>query len=164
MRRSVMTLAAISLATALPFGTAMAADTGSMGNSYTPTEQTQSATSQMSGSYLASSWIGKDLKNAQGKKVGRLHSVLINKDGKVTYGIVSEGGTLGIGGKSYAVPWNRFSVAQDGKLTLDLKQNQVSSEFSAFEPKELKGKSKMKQNKEPGSNMQQNGAMPKQSQ
>lgn len=158
MRRSMMTLAAITLATALPLGMAMAAESGGMEQGSTPTgQQAQAATAQMADSYLASSWIGKELKNAQGEEVGRLHSMLVNKDGKITYGIVSQGGAFGMGGKSYAVPWDRFSVAQSGKLTLDVKKGQISSEFSAFEPSELKREHQMNQKQEPGNGMQPNG-------
>jgi sporulation protein YlmC with PRC-barrel domain len=61
------------------------------------------------------SLVGSSVRDAQGKDLGKVSSLMIDpKDGKVQTVVVSMGGTLGMGGNSVAMPWNQVKIAQDG--------------------------------------------------
>lgn len=108
----------------------------------------QSAAPDPKSNYVASEMIGKDIHNRQGQKVGKLETVLFNRSGDITYGVVNQGGILGLGEDSYAVPWDRFNITANNELQLDVGQKEVSSEFSAFEIKEFKEQTKQRQQME----------------
>ena len=59
--------------------------------------------------------IGKDVVDEQGKDVGDIDSVLIDKDGQVKYVIVGVGGFLGIGEQNVALRWDLLRLTEDGK-------------------------------------------------
>jgi sporulation protein YlmC with PRC-barrel domain len=59
--------------------------------------------------------IGKNIVDEQGKTVGEIDSVLIDKDGKVKYVIVGVGGFLGIGEQNAALRWDSMKMSADGK-------------------------------------------------
>ncbi len=51
--------------------------------------------------------MGKDLYNHEGKKIGDIKDVVLDGGiNRVSYVVVSYGGTMGIGDKMFAVPWN----------------------------------------------------------
>lgn len=95
-------------------------------------------TPDMTNSYVASNVIGKEVHNDKGDQVGELETLIMDKSGQVTYGVLNQGGMLGMGGKSYVVPWNRFEITAQGDLRLNINKDQVSSEFSAFEPQKAR--------------------------
>lgn len=64
--------------------------------------------------YRVSKIIGTDIRNLQGEKVGDIKDVVVNKNGTITYGIVSTGGFLGMGDRLHAVPWEVLQT-QPGK-------------------------------------------------
>lgn len=60
---------------------------------------------------------GTAVYDADGERVGSIHSVMIGKtDGKVAYAVLSFGGFLGIGDNHYPVPWQqlRYDTGLDG--------------------------------------------------
>lgn len=56
----------------------------------------------------ASELKGKDVQNAQGEKLGSIEDTVLYVDGSVSYAVLSYGGTLGIGSKLFAVPWDEI--------------------------------------------------------
>ena len=66
-----------------------------------------------------SQYMGLDVKNRQNAKLGDLEDLAIARtqqgEGQVIYGIVSYGGTLGVGEKNVAIPWTAIILrpAQD---------------------------------------------------
>lgn len=139
MKRHIVSAAVIAAMGLASSGTILAAEesgaNGQMGGG-TPAEHAAQAmqTPDMSNSYVASKIIGTEVHNEKGDKIGELETVIMDKSGQVTYGVLSQGGMLGMGGKSYVVPWNRFEITTDNKVRLNVNKDQVSSEFSAFEP------------------------------
>jgi sporulation protein YlmC with PRC-barrel domain len=70
--------------------------------------------------------IGMDVENQQGERLGQIDDVVISRDGKISYAVVSHGGFLGIGGEHVAIPWDRMNVdAQRERLTLDVTEEQL---------------------------------------
>ena len=58
--------------------------------------------------------IGKNVVDDQGNNVGEIGSVLIDKDGQVTYVIVGVGGFLGVGEQNVALRWDSIRMSEDG--------------------------------------------------
>lgn len=67
--------------------------------------------------------IGKDVVNRNDEKLGEVHDFVLDKDGKISYMIISHGGLLGIGDKLTPVPWNK--VASAGEFQMDTRDNLV---------------------------------------
>ncbi len=60
---------------------------------------------------------GTDVFDADGNKLGTVHSLMIGKqDGLVAYAVLSFGGWMGFGGELFPVPWSRltYSTTFDG--------------------------------------------------
>jgi len=70
--------------------------------------------------------MGKDVYDANGKKVGELNNLLIDPDGKVRAGIIEFGGFLGIGEHRVAVPWNQLDTQGD-RVTVNMTDDQIKS-------------------------------------
>ncbi len=65
----------------------------------------------------ASDLIGMDVKNPRGERLGMLQDLGINfGDGKITYGVFSSGGFLGIGDKYISLPLSAFQWADDSRF------------------------------------------------
>ena len=57
---------------------------------------------------------GTNVFDADGKKLGTVHSVMINKrSGQVAYALLSFGGVLGVGSHIYPIPWESLDYAVD---------------------------------------------------
>lgn len=81
----------------------------------------------------ASEIIGMQVRNAQGKELGKIEDVVIDIDrAKAHYAILAFGGTLGLGKKQVAFPFNSFT--SDGKrgLVLNASEEQLRN-APAFE-------------------------------
>jgi sporulation protein YlmC with PRC-barrel domain len=62
----------------------------------------------------ASRLIGASVKNAQGENIGKIDELLIDpKEARIKAAVVSVGGLLGIGAKSVAVPWDKFTLGSE---------------------------------------------------
>ena len=60
---------------------------------------------------------GTNVFDGEGKKLGTIHSVMINKrSGQVAYALLSFGGVLGVGSHIYPIPWESldYDVDLDG--------------------------------------------------
>lgn len=91
---------------------------------------------------------GKDVENAQGEDLGNIEDVVLNRDGSVSYVVLNYGGTLGIGGKLFAVPWEQIQVTSaDQPLIVSVSKERLDQldgfneddypeqpDFAAFEP------------------------------
>ena len=58
--------------------------------------------------YRASKIIGEDVENNAGEKIGKVNDLLITRNDRVAYAILSVGGFLGIGGKLVAVSYSQL--------------------------------------------------------
>jgi sporulation protein YlmC with PRC-barrel domain len=68
--------------------------------------------------------IGTRIKNAEGKDIGEIDQLLIDRNGKVTHAVIGVGGFAGVGEKKVVVPWSelKFAPVTAGKknaITMD---------------------------------------------
>lgn len=102
---------------------------------------------QSEGELRADQLIGMTVYNAEGEKVGAVHDILLDKEGKATGVVLSVGGVLGVGAKSVGLTWKEIDVkpeqqqvqinytkdqleaAPDFKTT-----DQINSEMNAQQP------------------------------
>jgi len=68
---------------------------------------------QSDGELRADQVIGMTVYNAQGDKVGTVHDILLDKEGKATGVVVAVGGLLGVGAKSVGLTWKEIDVKPD---------------------------------------------------
>jgi hypothetical protein len=68
--------------------------------------------------YRVSRVVGKPVYNETGEKIGIIDDLIVRRDDRVMFGVVSVGGFLGIGDRLIAVPYRAFSMDTDGKLLL----------------------------------------------
>jgi sporulation protein YlmC with PRC-barrel domain len=68
--------------------------------------------------------IGTRIKNAEGKDLGEVDQLLIDRNGKVSHVVIGLGGFAGVGEKKVVVPWSelKFAPVTEGKknaITMD---------------------------------------------
>ena len=68
--------------------------------------------------------IGTRIKNAEGKDIGEIDQLLIDRNGKVSHAVIGLGGFAGMGEKKVVVPWSdlKFAPVTEGKknsITMD---------------------------------------------
>ncbi|GAB2174606.1 PRC-barrel domain-containing protein [Dongia sp. agr-C8] len=68
---------------------------------------------QSDGEVTADQIIGMTVYNAEGEKVGTVHDILLDKEGKATGVVLSVGGVLGVGAKSVGLTWKEIDVKPD---------------------------------------------------
>ena len=83
----------------------------------------------------SSAIVGSTVRSAEGKDIGKVDRLMVDpRDGRIATVVVSMGGTLGMGGRKVAVPWNAVKVAQDdGKVVLTVNQ-QILDQAPAASP------------------------------
>jgi sporulation protein YlmC with PRC-barrel domain len=102
---------------------------------------------QSEGEVRADQIIGMTVYNANGEKVGTVHDILLDKEGKATGVVLSVGGVLGVGAKSVGLTWKEIDVkpeqqqvqisytADQLKAAPDFKTtDQINSEMNAQQP------------------------------
>lgn len=60
--------------------------------------------------YRASKLIGEDVENSAGEKIGKINDLLVSRNDRVMYAILSVGGFLGIGDRLVAVPFQALQM------------------------------------------------------
>jgi sporulation protein YlmC with PRC-barrel domain len=63
--------------------------------------------------HKASKLMGKEVKNDQGERLGKVKDLIISQNNFVTFAIVSVGGAVGIGDKQIAVPMTDLNHSED---------------------------------------------------
>ena len=64
--------------------------------------------------------IGTDVFTAEGRKLGRVETIMVDRlSGKALYVVLASGGFLGLGGAFYPLPWAkiRYDAALNGYIT-----------------------------------------------
>jgi hypothetical protein len=54
--------------------------------------------------------IGTNVRDQQGERVGSIEDIVLDRDGNVSYAVISAGGFLGMGENLYAVPWESLAM------------------------------------------------------
>ena len=129
-------------AVALVAGLALAGGVAAQSSSTSPTPSTgtdqSAAPSQSAASGVLvdpSSIIGATVR-AQGKDIGKVERLLLDpKDGRVRTVVVEQGGTLGMGGKTVAVPWESIKLGQEGGKIVVTAEQQILEQAPAASPR-----------------------------
>ena len=74
---------------------------------------TQFITEQKEGQWLARVFLGADVHNGAGQRVGDIHDILFDAAGHVTTVVLGVGGFLGLGEKMVAVPFGALAYSAD---------------------------------------------------
>jgi sporulation protein YlmC with PRC-barrel domain len=74
---------------------------------------------------------GMNVRNTSNQEVGEVEDIVIDgQRGRVRYAALAFGQTLGLGGKLFAIPWNRFQLGQQDEeyhLVLNVSQQELES-------------------------------------
>jgi len=74
------------------------------------------------GIFRASALNGIPFRNSKNENLGKLEDLVVNKDGKIVYGVLSHGGVAGVGDKLFAVPPAQLALT-------DMPNNKDKKEF-----------------------------------
>jgi hypothetical protein len=73
--------------------------------------------------------IGQNVRDAQGKNIGKIEDLMVDPKGQVSFAVMSFGGFLGMGEKYFAVPWTAMRFDRDGNdvnaVVLDVTKEQL---------------------------------------
>ncbi|NBD22136.1 PRC-barrel domain containing protein [Aquabacterium fontiphilum] len=134
--RQILAAVAVSLAAsgawAQTGGTGAANTGGTAAGTATPTAR--GGADDWQRIYRVSKIMGTDLRNARGEKIGDIKDIVVDRNGAITYAVVSTGGFLGIGDRLHAVPWSAVQnvPGRDYRL-LDIDKNRLK-DAPSFEP------------------------------
>ena len=78
----------------------------------TPQPVSQVNVTQLADGYRTSKLVGASVKNAANETVGTIDDLIVSRNDKVLYAVLSVGGFLGIGSKLVAVPYTSLQVDQ----------------------------------------------------
>ncbi len=68
----------------------------------------------ISNGYRASRLIGAEVRNDNKEGIGKIDDLLVSKNDRVLFAVISVGGFLGVDNKLVVVPYNSIQVEQDG--------------------------------------------------
>jgi sporulation protein YlmC with PRC-barrel domain len=86
-------------------------------------------------SLLSSHVEGLKVRDRNGKIIGEIDQLIIDRSGRITHVVLGTGGVLGFGETHYVVPWSAVHIAKGRDYArLDAAKSQLKSEFAAFEP------------------------------
>jgi sporulation protein YlmC with PRC-barrel domain len=91
---------------------------------------------QSDGEVRADQIIGMTVYNADGEKVGTVHDILLDKEGKATGVVLSVGGVLGVGAKSVGLTWKEIDVKpeqQQVQISYSKDQLKAAPDFKTTE-------------------------------
>jgi sporulation protein YlmC with PRC-barrel domain len=95
-----------------------------------PSTAKPAAMHQMEYMMRASEFIGEDVHNGKGEEVGSVDDLILHRDDKVLYAVISVGGFLGIGDKLVAVPFDELKLGVkevDGLIVYDTTKDKLKA-------------------------------------
>ncbi len=145
-KSTLVVFASLLIVMAFAIGPAIGADTykgtsATKGTLSTTDQQHQATGTQSSGSsdqasagisnetFRASQIIGKTVKSDQNKDLGEVEDVVMSKDGRAQYLVVSFGGILGMDDKLVPIPFNasRFNFQEDAIVISGLDEQRLKN-------------------------------------
>jgi hypothetical protein len=105
MNRKIISMAAGLAIAAGTVAPAFAAD-------LTPQPVSQVNVTQLADGYRSSKLIGSAVKNSADETIGKIDDLLVSRNDKVLYAVISVGGFLGVGSKLVAVPYTALEIAK----------------------------------------------------
>lgn len=134
MKRTTLGVVSASTLSLLLAGPAIAAGDQAKQSQAGTGMQQQAQAPEPQKDFLANNMIGKEVQNRQGETLGEISNLIVKPDGKVSHVVVESGGIAGVGAEKYAVPYDRVQISKQQEVAiLDVPQDQLSTEFSAFE-------------------------------
>ena len=133
MSRTTMTAAfAVILAAAMPIAHAADTNTAATPPTAAPTVQTSVPVNHiMPGQIRATQMNGATVYDAQGKNIGDIKDMILDKQGKVAAVVLDVGSFLGMGGKHVAMSMNDIKVDFDNnnkpKFSVDMTKDQLKA-------------------------------------
>jgi sporulation protein YlmC with PRC-barrel domain len=76
--------------------------------------------------------IGKDVVNQQGKSVGELQDIVVDKQRNEPYAVIEVGGMLGVGAKEIAVPFSDLQLGEDNITMMSQKSEEQLKAMPAY--------------------------------
>ncbi|MGE5146794.1 MAG: PRC-barrel domain-containing protein [Candidatus Eiseniibacteriota bacterium] len=113
--RSTLIASAASIALAVGSASSVAGMKDDGAAPHTTQKSAAATSGVLSYQFRASDIIGKTVKNTKGETLGSVDDLVVSRDDKVVYAIVSVGGFLGVGDKLVAVRYDQLK--RDGKDT-----------------------------------------------
>ncbi len=92
-----------------------------------PSSATEPVTRESMSRGEATPILGQPVADAAGQPVGRIVDVLVDGMGTVRAAVVDAGGFMGIGQRRVAIAWHALRFDPGGKITLQLKAQQVAA-------------------------------------
>lgn len=83
--------------------------------------------------FSAAEMLGRDVVNLRGKEVGEVEDIVIGKQDKVKYAVVSVGGFLGVGDKDVAIPFDDLRIGPDNVILMSQQTEQQLKTMPAYD-------------------------------
>lgn len=118
-----------ALALCATAGTVASQTTSTMpGSASVPGRSMTSSGDDWQRNYRATKIIGTDVRNTRGDKIGDIKDLVLDRNGAISYAVISTGGFLGVGDRLHAVPWNvlQSSSGRDYRV-LDIEKDRLKS-------------------------------------
>lgn len=93
----------------------------------TPQPVSQVNVTALADGYRTSKLVGATVKNSANETIGKIDDLLVSRNDKVLYAIVSVGGFLGIGSKLVAVPYTSLEIAKDNLVMPNASKDQLKA-------------------------------------
>lgn len=78
--------------------------------------------------FRASEVMGYTVKNPEGQELGEIEDLVIDKDGRIAYAVLSFGGFLGMGDKLFAIPWKTMKpMTGEQSFSLDVSKEKLEN-------------------------------------
>jgi hypothetical protein len=107
MKKAIMLASAAMLCGTLLSGTA-----GAQGAPQT-VQLVKVDVTELSAGYRSSKVVGSSVVNDANETIGKIDDLLVSRDGKRPYAVISVGGFLGMGAKLVIVPYDTLSFSED---------------------------------------------------
>lgn len=110
-----------------------------LAQSLKPTAAVQFVTEQPKTEWLARVFLGANVQNASGERIGDINDLVFDRTGRISTVVLGVGGFLGLGEKSVAVPFSAltYEVGKDGAriiiVALSKDALKIAPAFIAFE-------------------------------
>lgn len=79
--------------------------------------------------HRAARLIGSPITNTEGKKLGKVHDLVLTTGLEgISYAVVSTGGLFGLGTQLHAIPWSAVQTSIDGNLTVPISEREFEQD------------------------------------
>jgi sporulation protein YlmC with PRC-barrel domain len=90
-----------------------------------------------------SALVGSQVRTSDGRELGTVDRLMMDpKQGQITTVVIKRGGTLGMGGETFAVPWSAVRVGQDDRKLVVTVDQQLLDRAPAASPRTDEGRGK----------------------